>query len=139
MGCSPEKERDYSRFARDRRRPGICWPLARVPGNQAEDHEWQSIERLLLEYVGLSDYDFGHLRESIRPYVQWAGADFRWPATAVPRRGWRWPTACRWPADRDARRAIGSARLPGRGRESARRWRHSCWHRHAPARSASCP
>lgn len=38
----------------------------RVLGNQAEDHEWQSIEQLVLEYVGLSDYDFEHLRESIR-------------------------------------------------------------------------
>lgn len=38
----------------------------RVLGNQAEDHEWQSIEQLVLEYVGLSGYDFEHLRESIR-------------------------------------------------------------------------
>jgi HD-like signal output (HDOD) protein len=38
----------------------------RVLGNQAEDHEWQSIERLVLEYVGLSEYDFENLRESIR-------------------------------------------------------------------------
>ena len=38
----------------------------RVLGNQAEDHEWQSIEQLVLEYVGLSDYDFEYLRESIR-------------------------------------------------------------------------
>lgn len=27
----------------------------RVLGNQAEGHEWQNIERLVLEYVGLSD------------------------------------------------------------------------------------
>ncbi|TWC37718.1 HD-like signal output (HDOD) protein [Pseudomonas sp. SJZ079] len=38
----------------------------RVLGNQADDHEWQSIERLVLEYVGLSEYDFENLRESIR-------------------------------------------------------------------------
>ncbi len=38
----------------------------RVLGNQAEDHEWQSIEQLVLEYVGLSEYDFENLRESIR-------------------------------------------------------------------------
>nr|WP_215730817.1 HDOD domain-containing protein [Pseudomonas lalucatii] len=35
-------------------------------GNQPEDHEWQSIEQLVLEYVGLSEYDFENLRESIR-------------------------------------------------------------------------
>jgi HD-like signal output (HDOD) protein len=38
----------------------------RVLGNQVEDHEWQSIEQLVLEYVGLSEYDFENLRESIR-------------------------------------------------------------------------
>ena len=38
----------------------------RILGNQAEDHEWQGIERLVLEYVGLSEYDFENLRESIR-------------------------------------------------------------------------
>jgi HD-like signal output (HDOD) protein len=38
----------------------------RVLGNQAEDHEWQSIEQLVLEYVGLSEHDFEHLHESIR-------------------------------------------------------------------------
>jgi HD-like signal output (HDOD) protein len=38
----------------------------RVLGNQAEDHEWQSIEQPVLEYVGLSEHDFEHLRESIR-------------------------------------------------------------------------
>jgi HD-like signal output (HDOD) protein len=37
-----------------------------ILGNQAEDHEWQSIEQLVLEYVGLSEYDFENLRESIR-------------------------------------------------------------------------
>lgn len=38
----------------------------RVLGNQPDDHEWQSIEQLVLEYVGLSGYDFENLRESIR-------------------------------------------------------------------------
>lgn len=38
----------------------------RVLGNQTEDHEWQSIEQLVLEYVGLSESDFEYLRESIR-------------------------------------------------------------------------
>lgn len=37
-----------------------------VLGNQPNDHEWQSIEQLVLEYVGLSEYDFENLRESIR-------------------------------------------------------------------------
>ena len=38
----------------------------RVLGSQDQDHEWQSIEQLVLEYVGLSEYDFENLRESIR-------------------------------------------------------------------------
>ena len=38
----------------------------RILGNQAEDREWQSIEQMVLEYVGLSAYDFENLRESIR-------------------------------------------------------------------------
>ncbi len=38
----------------------------RVLGGQVEDHEWQCIEELVLEYVGLSEYDFQMLRESIR-------------------------------------------------------------------------
>lgn len=37
-----------------------------VLGNQSEDHEWESIESLVLDYVGLSEYDFENLRESIR-------------------------------------------------------------------------
>lgn len=37
-----------------------------VLGNQAEDHEWRSIQGLVLDYVGLSEYDFENLRESIR-------------------------------------------------------------------------
>ncbi|MBP0939644.1 HDOD domain-containing protein [Pseudomonas alliivorans] len=38
----------------------------RVLGNQEEDHEWKSIGALVLDYVGLSEYDFEYLRESIR-------------------------------------------------------------------------
>lgn len=38
----------------------------RVLGNQESDHEWESIQTLVLEYVGLSEYDFENLRESIR-------------------------------------------------------------------------
>ncbi len=38
----------------------------RVLGNQTDDHEWRSIEQLVLEYVGLSEYDFENLRESLR-------------------------------------------------------------------------
>nr|WP_218626532.1 HDOD domain-containing protein [Pseudomonas sp. dw_358] len=38
----------------------------RVLGNQQDDHEWDSVGALVLDYVGLSDYDFENLRESIR-------------------------------------------------------------------------
>jgi HD-like signal output (HDOD) protein len=38
----------------------------RVLGNQAEDHEWEAVGHLVLDYVGLSDYDFENLKESIR-------------------------------------------------------------------------
>ena len=38
----------------------------RVLGGQPEDHEWDSVARLVLDYVGLSDYDFVCLKESIR-------------------------------------------------------------------------
>ncbi|RRV04937.1 HDOD domain-containing protein [Pseudomonas sp. v388] len=38
----------------------------RVLGNQAEDHEWDLVGSLVLEYVGLSEYDFENLKESIR-------------------------------------------------------------------------
>lgn len=37
-----------------------------VLGSQDEDYEWQGIEQMVLEYVGLSEYDFENLRESIR-------------------------------------------------------------------------
>ncbi|MCU1726734.1 HDOD domain-containing protein [Pseudomonas sp. 7P_10.2_Bac1] len=38
----------------------------KVLGNQREDHEWNSISHLVLDYIGLSDYDFENLKESIR-------------------------------------------------------------------------
>ncbi|SEM81998.1 HDIG domain-containing protein [Pseudomonas sp. ok272] len=38
----------------------------RVLGNQGEDHEWNSIGHLVLDYVGLSDYDFENLKQTIR-------------------------------------------------------------------------
>ena len=38
----------------------------RVLGNQEEDHEWNCIQSLVLDYVGLSECDFDNLRESIR-------------------------------------------------------------------------
>ena len=38
----------------------------RVLGNQAEDYEWNAVGHLVLDYVGLSDYDFENLKESIR-------------------------------------------------------------------------
>jgi len=38
----------------------------RVLGNQVVDHEWDSIGHLVLDYVGLSDYDFESLKLSIR-------------------------------------------------------------------------
>ncbi|MNL53997.1 HDOD domain protein [compost metagenome] len=38
----------------------------RILGNQTEDHEWNCIGHLVLDYVGLSDYDFENLKETIR-------------------------------------------------------------------------
>lgn len=38
----------------------------KVLGNQIDDHEWNSISHLVLDYVGLSEYDFDNLKESIR-------------------------------------------------------------------------
>jgi HD-like signal output (HDOD) protein len=38
----------------------------KVLGNESEDHEWNAIGHLVLDYVGLSDYDFENLKESIR-------------------------------------------------------------------------
>ena len=43
----------------------ICQSYS-VLGNQDEDHEWESIGALVLDYVGLSEYDFEYLKESIR-------------------------------------------------------------------------
>lgn len=38
----------------------------KVLGNESEDHEWSTIGHLILDYVGLSDYDFENVKESIR-------------------------------------------------------------------------
>lgn len=38
----------------------------RVLGNQTVDHEWETVGPLVLDYVGLSDYDFESLKLSIR-------------------------------------------------------------------------
>ncbi|MCQ4311465.1 HDOD domain-containing protein [Pseudomonas stutzeri] len=38
----------------------------RVLGEQPEDHEWDAVAQLVLEYVGLSEYDFECQRDSIR-------------------------------------------------------------------------
>ncbi len=38
----------------------------KVLGNENVDHEWNAIGHLVLDYVGLSDYDFENLKESIR-------------------------------------------------------------------------
>ncbi len=38
----------------------------RVLGNQAQDHEWSLVGPLVLDYVGLSEYEFEGLEESVR-------------------------------------------------------------------------
>lgn len=38
----------------------------RVLGNQVDDHEWNAIGPLVLDHIGLSDYDFESLKLSIR-------------------------------------------------------------------------
>ncbi|MFF7706441.1 HDOD domain-containing protein [Pseudomonas sp. NPDC007930] len=38
----------------------------RVIGNQRADHEWNVVGPLVLDYVGLSEYDFDNLAETIR-------------------------------------------------------------------------
>ena len=38
----------------------------KVLGSQRADHEWNSISHLVLDYIGLSEYDFENLKESIR-------------------------------------------------------------------------
>ena len=35
-------------------------------GNAKEDYEWQRIGKNLLEYVGLSEYDFQNVQESMQ-------------------------------------------------------------------------
>ncbi len=37
----------------------------RIIGNQSEDYEWERIEETVLLYVGLSQYDFGTLKQQI--------------------------------------------------------------------------
>jgi hypothetical protein len=37
----------------------------RVLGNQPEDHEWESIRSKVLDYVGLTEYEFENLKSSI--------------------------------------------------------------------------
>jgi HD-like signal output (HDOD) protein len=41
----------------------------RVLGEQPEDHEWDAVAQRVLEYVGLSEYDFECQRDSIRELV----------------------------------------------------------------------
>ncbi|WP_181130209.1 HDOD domain-containing protein [Pseudomonas capeferrum] len=38
----------------------------RVLGNQSVDHEWNAIGPLVLDYIGLSEYDFDNLKQIIR-------------------------------------------------------------------------
>ena len=38
----------------------------RVLGNQTEDHEWESVGALVLDYIGLSEYDFQTQKQEIR-------------------------------------------------------------------------
>jgi HD-like signal output (HDOD) protein len=38
----------------------------RVLGNQAVDHEWNVVGPLVLDYIGLSEYDFENLKQNIR-------------------------------------------------------------------------
>ncbi|UVL01436.1 HDOD domain-containing protein [Pseudomonas sp. B21-048] len=38
----------------------------RVLGNQSEDHEWNSVGPLVLDYIGLSEYDFETQKQEIR-------------------------------------------------------------------------
>lgn len=38
----------------------------RVLGGQPDDHEWEAVAQQVLEYVGLSEYDFDYLKGSIR-------------------------------------------------------------------------
>ena len=38
----------------------------RILGRQEVDHEWSSLSALVLDYVGLSEYDFDNLREAVK-------------------------------------------------------------------------
>ena len=38
----------------------------RVLGNQAVDHEWDVVGPLVLDYIGLTEYDFEQLKQNIR-------------------------------------------------------------------------
>ncbi|MFS2093648.1 HDOD domain-containing protein [Pseudomonas sp. Pseusp11] len=38
----------------------------RVLGNQSEDHEWNNVGHLVLDYIGLSEYDFETQKQEIR-------------------------------------------------------------------------
>ncbi|SNS18830.1 HDIG domain-containing protein [Pseudomonas japonica] len=38
----------------------------RVLGNQSVDHEWNSVGHLVLDYIGLSEYDFDNLKQTIQ-------------------------------------------------------------------------
>lgn len=38
----------------------------RVLGNQADDHEWECVGALVLDYIGLSEYDFQTQKQEIR-------------------------------------------------------------------------
>ncbi|MCW2268693.1 HDOD domain protein [compost metagenome] len=38
----------------------------RVLGNQHVDHEWNTVGPLVLDYIGLSEYDFENLKQTIR-------------------------------------------------------------------------
>ncbi|MDD2059870.1 HDOD domain-containing protein [Pseudomonas sp. GD03860] len=38
----------------------------RVLGNQNVDHEWNTVGPLVLDYIGLSEYDFENLKQTIR-------------------------------------------------------------------------
>lgn len=35
-------------------------------GNQAQDHEWEAVAPLVLDYIGLSEYDFENLKQTLR-------------------------------------------------------------------------
>lgn len=35
-------------------------------GNQPRDHEWNRVGEWVLDYVGLSEYDFDNLKETVR-------------------------------------------------------------------------